>query len=101
MIIGEIRMIFIKKSEKYNPIVKRREVEFKIDHTNEGTPSRSDVISYLASEYKVKTDLIALKKIVAKSGTNTTVGYAEIYNDANRLKQFIPQYIKNRTAPSS
>ena len=93
--------MFIKKSEKYNPLVKRREVEFKIDHINEGTPSRSDVILSLASEYKVKTEVIALKRIVTESGTNTTLGYAEIYDDGKRLQQFIPQYVKSRSAPTS
>ncbi len=99
--IGEIEMIFNKKSEKYNLLIKRREIEFKIDHTNEGTPSRSDVILHFASEYKVKTDVIALKSIVTKSGTNISLGYAEIYDDTNRLQKLIPQYIKKRNASSS
>ena len=99
--IGEIEMMINKKSEKYNPLVKRQEIEFEVDHTNEGTPNRSDVILYLASEYKVKTDVIVLKRIVTENGTNITLGYAEIYNNAKRLQKFIPQYIRKRNIPPS
>ena len=101
IMVGEIDMNFNKKSEEYNSLVKRKEVEFEIDHTNEGTPSRSDVIMCLASEYKVKTEVIVLQSIVTKSGTNTTSGYAEIYDNVKRLQIFIPQHIGKRNVSSS
>ena len=96
IMVSEIDMIFNKKSEEYNSLVKRKEVEFEIDHTNEGTPSRSDVILCLALEYKVKKDVIVLKKIVSESGTNTALGYAEIYDNVKGLRKFTPQHLRKR-----
>ncbi len=94
-------MIFNKKSEKYNSLVERKEVEFEIGHANEGTPSRSEVILCLASEYKVKKEVIVLKRIVTESGTNTTSGYAEIYDNVKRLQKFIPEHIRKRSVTSN
>jgi len=94
-------MIFNKKSEEYNSLVKRKEVEFEIGHVNEGTPGRSDVILCLASEYKVKKEVIVLKRIVTESGTNTTSGYAEIYDNVKRLRKFIQEHIRKRSITSN
>ena len=59
------------------------------------------MILCLASEYKVKKEVIALKIIVSESGTNTTSGYAEIYDNVKRLQKFIPEHIRKRSVISS
>jgi small subunit ribosomal protein S24e len=81
-------------SEEYNPLLKRKEVIFKIDHNSKaGTPPRLEVRKMLAKLLKTNLDTVYIKKMETKTGTMTTVGTANIYDSVEQAKLVEPEYI--------
>ncbi|MEM3700344.1 MAG: 30S ribosomal protein S24e [Candidatus Bathyarchaeia archaeon] len=88
-------------SDKKNPLLKRREVEFQVEHTQMGsTPHRLEVRKALASALKANIDLVVIKKFETKTGTNTAIGMANVYDSAEQLKLIEPEYIIKRNFPA-
>ena len=92
----EIKII----SEKENPLFKRKEVGFQVEHDQAGsTPSRSDVRKAVAAALKKDTDVVFIKKFETKTGTHTAVGVANVYESLEQAKHTEPRYIVNRNIP--
>lgn len=89
-----------KTSERYNPVFKRRELTFFIDHVSSGTPKLYDVRKLIADENKINEDNVYVLKLNTLLGTNRTIGMAEIYDDPERAKALIAEYIQIRNLPS-
>ncbi|MGB9778093.1 MAG: 30S ribosomal protein S24e [Candidatus Bathyarchaeales archaeon] len=88
-------------SDKKNPLLKRREVEFQVEHMQTGsTPPRLEVRKALASALKANMDLVVIKKFETKTGTNTALGMANVYDSAEQLKLIEPEYIIKRNFPA-
>ncbi len=75
--------IEITKDAK-NPLLKRREVEFRIE--SKITPSRAETKSELAKALKANEALLVVDLIDQKMGSNVTTGRAKVYEDADALK---------------
>lgn len=87
-------------SEKKNPLLKRREVYFQIKHNQTGsTPPRSEVRKAVADALKTNIELVFIKKIETKTGTQTATGLANIYDLLEQAKLIEPEYIINRNVP--
>ncbi len=87
-------------SKKDNPLLKRKELEFRIEHGPQGkTPGRLDVKRSLAAELQVKEDLVFVKKMKTLTGTGTTVGVATAYDSASQADLIEPEYILKRNVP--
>jgi len=87
-------------SKKQNPLLKRREVQFKVEHGPKGkTPGRLELKKALAAELQVKEELVFVKKMRTLTGTNTTVGEANAYDTAAQAKLIEPEYILKRNSP--
>src|SRR5512139_3041232 len=87
-------------STKENPLLKRREVTFTIDHGPSGkTPGRLEVRKAVAGEAKTSTDLVFVLKIETKTGTSTALGFANVYESAEQAKLVEPEYIEQRNNP--
>jgi small subunit ribosomal protein S24e len=87
-------------SQKYNPLLKRKEIAFEIDHSQEGqTTSRSELRNSLASLLKTKVDLIHVKKIKTKTGTMIAVGEANAYDTVEQAKTVERDHIIARDTP--
>lgn len=87
-------------SEKENPLLKRREVHFQVKHDETGsTPPRLEVRKAVASALKAKSDLIFVKKLETKTGTQKAVGLANIYNSGEQARLIEPEYIIERNTP--
>lgn len=54
--------------QKKNPLMKREEVVFSLEHKGKATPSRMDMIKEIASKLNVKEDLLIIDKIISASG---------------------------------
>jgi len=89
-----------KTSERYNPIFKRRELIFFIDHASSGTPRLYDVRKLIADENSMNEDSVYVLKLNTLLGTNRTIVMAEIYDDPERAKALIAEYIQLRNLPS-
>jgi small subunit ribosomal protein S24e len=92
----EIKII----SSKDNPLLKRREVQFKIEHgTQSKTPARLEVRKALASELKIGEELVYVRDMRTLTGTGTAVGHANVYQTATQAKLVEPEYIVKRNNP--
>ncbi len=94
--IMEVKIV----SEKENPLLKRREVYFHIDHEQIGsTPPRLEIRKAVATALKKDVDLIFVKKLETKTGMHLAVGIANVYDSLEQAKLIEPKYIVKRNMP--
>lgn len=87
-------------SEKQNPMLKRKEVSFQIDHGETGsTPTRVEVRKGVAVATKTNENLVFVKKFETKTGTLTAFGTANIYDTIEQARLVEPEYIIKRNIP--
>jgi small subunit ribosomal protein S24e len=87
-------------SSKENPLLKRKEVEFRIEHGPQSkTPARLDVKKALAVELKLGEELVFVRDMRTLTGTGTAVGHANVYQTAAKAKLVEPDYIVKRNSP--
>ena len=82
-------------SEKNNPILKRREISFKVIH-DEATPSRKSIVERLAATQNTKVGLVYVDGLKTEFGKRETIGYAKIYETEERAKQIERAHIIER-----
>ena len=87
-------------SEEYNPLLKRKEVAFEVEHGETGgTPSRFEVRKQLAVSLKIDPELVYVKKMKTKTGTMIAVGEANAYDSIEQAKLVEPEHIIARNTP--
>jgi small subunit ribosomal protein S24e len=87
-------------STKENPLLKRREVGFRIEQSSPAkTPLRLDVKKAVAAELKIGDELVFVKRMRTLTGTNTTVGVANAYETVEQARLIEPEYILKRNSP--
>lgn len=87
-------------SEKQNPMLKRKEVNFQIEHEQSGTtPSRKEVRRAVAVTLKTDENTVFVKRFVTRTGTRTAVGVAHIYDTLEQAKIVEPEYVVKRNIP--
>lgn len=87
-------------SAKKNPLLKRREVDFRVEHGPQGkTPGRLEVKRALAVELKVSEELVFVERMRTLTGTSTAVGVANVYETVEQAKLVEPAYIVKRNLP--
>ncbi len=88
------------RSDEYNPLLKRREVAFEVDHSDVGgTPSRLEVRNTLASLLKTDLELVYVKRMETKTGLMVATGAADAYDSVEQAKLVEPEYIAARNLP--
>ncbi len=86
--------------EKENPLLKRKEVYFQIEHNQTGsTPPRLEIRKAVATLLKKDLDLVFVKKIETKTGTHIAVGTANVYDSVEHAKLIEPEYVIKRNTP--
>lgn len=88
-----------KVAESYNPIFKRKEVSFFIDHTAHSSPQLYEVRKSLAEGYSTGEDTVYVIGLETKTGTNRTHGRAEVYDSFEIAKKVVPKYLQMRNDP--
>ena len=86
-------------STKVNPLIGRREVEFRVEEPV--TPTRSSVKVELATALRVNLDQVYVQEILTKSGTHVTVGVAHVYDDPATALRVEPKHVIRRNAPKA
>jgi len=87
-------------SKEYHPLLKRKEVTFKVEHAETGgTPHRFEVRKQLATLLKTDLELVYVKKMETKTGTMTAVGEANAYDSIEQAKLVEPKHIVARNVP--
>jgi small subunit ribosomal protein S24e len=87
-------------SEKENPLLKRKEVGFRIEQGPQGkTPQRLEVKKAIAAELKISEERVFVKRMRTMTGTSTAVGVANAYETVEQAKLVEPEYILKRNSP--
>ncbi len=87
-------------SAKDNPLLKRKEVAFRVEHGVQArTPSRLEVKRAVANELKVGEELVFVEHMRTLTGTGTAVGAANVYASMGQAKSVEADYIVKRNLP--
>jgi small subunit ribosomal protein S24e len=87
-------------STKDNPLLKRKEVGFRVEHGPKGkTPARLEVKKAVAAELKISEEMVFVKRMRTMTGTNTAVGIANAYETVEQAKFIEPAYTRKRNSP--
>ena len=91
---GSVSMKVNIISKENNPLLKRRELTFSIEHAQTGgTPNRAEVSKQLASLLKIKPELVYVKNVETKTGTMVANGEANVYDSIEQAKLVEPKHI--------
>jgi small subunit ribosomal protein S24e len=92
----EVKIVSTKK----NSLLKRKEVDFRVDQGLKGkTPTRLEVKKAIAAQLKMKEELVFIKNMKTMTGTNIAVGVANAYETLEQAKFIEPEYIRKRNSP--
>jgi len=87
-------------SSKSNPLLKRKEIKFKIEQGPQAkTPARLEVRKALAAELKVGVEMVYVQEMRTLTGMSTTTGSANVYEKAEQAKLVEPDHIVKRNNP--
>lgn len=87
----------VEKDE--NPLLKRTEVRFEVDHAGAATPKRLDVRKQLAGELGVPEDTVVIEKFATMHGRQVASGIARAYDSRERLEELEPKHLLERGKP--
>jgi len=85
--------------DRENPLLDRREVEFRISHPNAPTPRRVEVLDALSKKLGVDPNLVIIRKISTLHGRAYSSGVAHIYRRLETLLSVEPKYLIERAKP--
>lgn len=91
----EIKII----SQKENPLLKRKEVQFNVEHEKGSTPPRQEVRRGVAAALKSNVDLVFIKRFETRTGTHMAMGTANLYESIEQAKRIEPEYVVKRNVP--
>ncbi|MBE6527705.1 MAG: 30S ribosomal protein S24e [Thermoplasmata archaeon] len=82
--------------QKDNPLSKRVEVYFTINHDGESTPGRNAVAEEIAKACKSKRDCVVVDTIESVYGKGMSKGYAKVYESKEAALEFDRDYLLKR-----
>ena len=82
--------------QKENPLMKRTEVFFVIDHAGEATPGRNAVAEEVAKQMKSKRDCVVVDTIESVYGNGKSKGYAKVYESKDAALANDREYLLKR-----
>lgn len=91
----EIKII----SQKENLLLKRKEIQFNVEHETGSTPRRQEVRNAVAAALKSNVDMVFIKKFETQTGTHTAIGTANLYDSVQQARLIEPEYIVKRNVP--
>lgn len=81
------------KEQKKNPILKREEVRFEINHAGEETPTRNAVAEEMAKIFKAKRNSVVIDEVKGRYGIGISDGYAKIYDNKEAALEFENEHL--------
>jgi small subunit ribosomal protein S24e len=79
-----------------NPIMKRVEVYFNVEHVGEATPGRNAVAEEVAKALKSKRICVVVDSVESNYGIGKSQGYAKVYNSKEAALEFESEYLLKR-----
>ena len=83
-------------SERYNPLIKRRELDLVIHHELKPTPMRITLRMQLAEALGADVRLVYVRSIRTEYGIGRSRARVHVYESLDRVKAFEPQHIIDR-----
>jgi ribosomal protein S24E len=93
----EMKVEIVDKVE--NPLLKRVELKFRVDHAGAPTPRRLEVRPQLAALLGVAEDLVVIDKLSSTHGRQVASGIARAYSSREQLEKTEPKYLLKRGLP--
>jgi small subunit ribosomal protein S24e len=82
--------------KKFNPLLERDEVEFKVSHEGEPTPSLTDIRKILRAKLNSKADLTVVDSVYSHFGLSTSSGFAKVYKSKEMLEKIEAKHVLNK-----
>jgi len=86
--------------ERYNPLIRRREIVISVFHGGEGTPSRGFLKKAVAALYNVDPSLVYIRSVKTEYGMGVSTARVHIYESAERARLFEPEHVIKRDEES-
>ena len=93
-----MKMEITQKRE--NPLLKRTEVHFTINHAGEATPSKGVVVDAIAEQLKAPRDTIVLDSVESVFGNGKSNGYVKVYESKDAALKYESEYLLKRNGIS-
>ncbi|MEM2098731.1 MAG: 30S ribosomal protein S24e [Candidatus Bathyarchaeia archaeon] len=92
----EVKVVSVRN----NPLLLRREVEFRVEHGPCGkTPARLEVKRGLAAALGANEELVFVVRMATLTGTGVAAGLAHVYTSLEQAQLVEPSYIVKRNLP--
>ena len=82
--------------DKYNPLIKRKEITGVIDHINEVTPDRESARSKIAALLNTDVEHVVLQSIIGHFGSTTSKFLIHLYDDEETKMKYEAVHILKR-----
>ena len=79
-----------------NLLLERTEVEFKVRHQGESTPTRKMVKETLSEVLGIKKDVVVVNSYNTQFGKGESVGFANVYKNVDKAKSVEEDHILKR-----
>ncbi|HEV2450098.1 MAG TPA: hypothetical protein VGU43_06815 [Thermoplasmata archaeon] len=79
--------------QRPNPLLKRIEVQFEVDHAGASTPRRADVVGELAKQLKVPKERLVVESMHARFGLAQSRGEALVYTNIESRDRVTREHI--------
>lgn len=84
------------KEQKKNPLLKREEVRFEVNHSGEETPKRNAVAEEIAKMFKTKRNSVVIDELKGRYGIGMSDGYAKVYESKEAALEFENEHLLAR-----
>lgn len=93
--LGEGVTAYVEE-ERYNPLIKRREVKLRVYHLLKPTPMRIALRMTVANAYGVDPSRVYVRSIRTEYGVGESVAEIHIYDSKEQALKFEPKHIIER-----
>ncbi|MGQ0534797.1 MAG: 30S ribosomal protein S24e [Methanobacteriota archaeon] len=80
-------------AQRENPLLKRTEIHFVVNHGGEPTPKRDAVREKLAGKIGKPVETLVIDNMVSEFGRGVTRGYAKVYGSVEAVKKSEPHFL--------
>ncbi|NLU45711.1 MAG: 30S ribosomal protein S24e [Euryarchaeota archaeon] len=84
------------KEQRKNPLLKREEIRFAVEHVGGSTPGRNAVAEEIAKKLKVKRNCVVIDAFETAYGIGKSDGYAKVYDSKEAAIEFESEYLLKR-----
>ena len=82
--------------DRYNPLIKRRELEITVLHVGKSTPSRIQMRMAVAKALNVDVKRVYVRRLKTEYGLGRTIAEVHVYDSVERALKFEPKHIIER-----